>query len=145
MNNEFFDALDILERERHIPKQYMLEKVEAALAAACKKEYGAANITVVIDPDKRDVKVYRKFRQKSPRQILKHLRLSRRKRVLRLRHAPAVAPSAQITSTSFTQRNSAVSARRMLSRLLFRQFVRLKEAVWFVNTRIRRARCSPLS
>ena len=61
MNNEFFDALDILERERHIPKQYMLEKVEAALAAACKKEYGAANITVVIDPDKRDVKVYRKF------------------------------------------------------------------------------------
>ena len=61
MNNEFFDALDILERERHIPKQYMLEKVEAALAAACKKEYGAANITVVIDPEKRDVKVYRKF------------------------------------------------------------------------------------
>ena len=154
MNNEFFDALDILERERHIPKQYMLEKVEAALAAACKKEYGAANITVVIDPDKRDVKVYRKFtivaevedpRQKSPRLILRRLRLSRRKRVLRLRHAPAVAPSVLITNMSFIQRSFAVSARRMLSRLLFRQFVRLKEAVWFANTRIRRVRCSPLS
>ena len=61
MNSEFFEALDVLERERHIPKQYMLEKIEAALTAACKKEYGAANITVVIDPDKKDVKVYRKF------------------------------------------------------------------------------------
>ena len=61
MNSEFFDALDLLEREKHIPKQYMLEKVEAALTAACKKEYGAANITVVINPEKKDIKVYRKF------------------------------------------------------------------------------------
>ena len=35
MNKEFFEALDILERERHIPKEYMIEKVEAALATAC--------------------------------------------------------------------------------------------------------------
>ena len=61
MNSEFFDALDLLEKEKHIPKQYMLEKVEAALTAACKKEYGAANITVVINPEKKDIKVYRKF------------------------------------------------------------------------------------
>ena len=62
MNNEFFDALDLLERERHIPKEYMIEKVEAALAAACKKEYGSANITVVIDPEKRDMRVFRKYK-----------------------------------------------------------------------------------
>ncbi|MBO5374893.1 MAG: transcription termination/antitermination protein NusA [Clostridia bacterium] len=62
MNNEFFEALDLLERERHIPKEYMIEKVEAALAAACKKEYGVASITVVIDPEKRDMKVYRKYK-----------------------------------------------------------------------------------
>ena len=62
MNNEFFEALEILERERHIPKEYMIEKVEAALAAACKKEYGIAEITVVIDPEKRDMKVYRKYK-----------------------------------------------------------------------------------
>ncbi|MBR2295809.1 MAG: transcription termination/antitermination protein NusA, partial [Clostridia bacterium] len=62
MNNEFFEALEILERERHIPREYMIEKVQAALAAACKKEYGAAEITVVIDPDKRDIKVYRKYK-----------------------------------------------------------------------------------
>ena len=52
MNKEFFEALDVLERERHIPKSYMIEKVEAALTTACKKELGASNITVVIDPEK---------------------------------------------------------------------------------------------
>ena len=61
MNKEFFEALDALERERHIPKAYMIEKVEAALATACKKELGSANITVVIDPEKQDMKVYRKY------------------------------------------------------------------------------------
>lgn len=29
MNTEFFSALDILEKEKGIPKEYMLEKVEA--------------------------------------------------------------------------------------------------------------------
>ncbi len=61
MNKEFFEALDTLERERHIPKAYMIEKVEAALATACKRELGSANITVVIDPEKQDMKVYRKY------------------------------------------------------------------------------------
>lgn len=62
MNSEFFESLDILERERHIPKEYMIEKVEAALTAACKKEYGTTNISVVIDPEKKDMKVYRKYK-----------------------------------------------------------------------------------
>ncbi len=61
MNKEFFEALDALERERHIPKAYMIEKVEAALATACKRELGSSNITVVIDPEKQDMKVYRKY------------------------------------------------------------------------------------
>lgn len=63
MNNEFFEALDAIEKERHIPKDYMIEKVEAALTAACKKEYGGlADITVIIDPEKKDMKVYRKYK-----------------------------------------------------------------------------------
>ena len=61
MNKEFFEALDALERERHIPKAYMIEKIEAALATACKRELGSSNITVVIDPEKQDMKVYRKY------------------------------------------------------------------------------------
>ena len=62
MNKEFFEALDLLEKERHIPKAYMIEKVEAALATACKRELGSNNITVVIDDEKQDIKVYRKYK-----------------------------------------------------------------------------------
>ncbi|MBO5313558.1 MAG: transcription termination/antitermination protein NusA [Clostridia bacterium] len=62
MNKEFFEALDLLERERHIPKAYMIEKVEAALATACRRELGTTNITVVIDDEKQEIKVYRKYK-----------------------------------------------------------------------------------
>ena len=59
MNQEFFTALDLLEKEKGIPKEYLLEKIEAALVSAFKKEYGNnANVRVVIDPDKKDVRVY---------------------------------------------------------------------------------------
>lgn len=62
MNKEFFEALDLLEKERHIPKAYMIEKVEAALATACRRELGSTNISVVIDDEKQDIKVYRKYK-----------------------------------------------------------------------------------
>ena len=58
MNTEFFNALDLLEQTKGIPKDYMIEKVEAALISAFKKEYGKANVRVVIDPEKKDVRVY---------------------------------------------------------------------------------------
>ncbi len=59
MNKEFFVALDMLEKEKGIPKEYMIEKIEAALQAACKKEYGSSTLVrVSIDPVKEDVKVY---------------------------------------------------------------------------------------
>jgi len=59
MNAEFFAALDALEKVKGIPKEYMLEKVEAALVNAYKKEYGgAANVRVAINPEKQDVRVY---------------------------------------------------------------------------------------
>ena len=58
MNQEFFNALDLLEKTKGIPKEYMIEKVEAALVSAFKKEYGTSNVRIVIDPNKKDVKVY---------------------------------------------------------------------------------------
>lgn len=58
MNNEFFDALDMLEKEKGIPKEYMLERVEAALVSAYKRESGGSNVKVVIDGEKKDVHVY---------------------------------------------------------------------------------------
>ncbi len=60
MNNEFFDALEALEREKGIPKEFMLERVEAALLAGYKKENNnESNVRVAIDPVKRTVKMYR--------------------------------------------------------------------------------------
>ncbi|MBE6708757.1 MAG: transcription termination/antitermination protein NusA [Ruminococcaceae bacterium] len=58
MNAEFFDALDMLEQTRGIPKEYMLERVEAALLSAYKKERGRSNVRIAIDPAKKDIKVY---------------------------------------------------------------------------------------
>ena len=58
MNAEFFAALDLLEKTKGIPKDYMIEKVEAALISAFKKEYGTGNVRVTIDPEKKDVRVY---------------------------------------------------------------------------------------
>ena len=59
MNTEFFTALDLLEKEKGIPAEYMIEKIEAALVSAFKKEYGSnTNVRVLIDPAKKDVRVY---------------------------------------------------------------------------------------
>ncbi len=59
MNTEFFTALELLEKEEGIPQDYMLEKIEAALVSAFKKEYGNnTNVRVNIDPAKKDVRVY---------------------------------------------------------------------------------------
>lgn len=59
MNTEFFTALDLLEKEKGIPAAYMIEKIEAALISAFKKEYGNnTNVRVLIDPAKKDVRVY---------------------------------------------------------------------------------------
>ncbi|MBQ8576791.1 MAG: transcription termination/antitermination protein NusA [Clostridia bacterium] len=59
MNKEFFAALDLLEKERGIPKEYMIEKVEAALITAFKREHaGGTNVRVVIDEAKQEVRVY---------------------------------------------------------------------------------------
>lgn len=58
MNSEFFTALELLEKEKGIPADYMIEKIEAALISAYKKEYGNnSNVRVVIDPEKKDVKL----------------------------------------------------------------------------------------
>ena len=60
MNAEFFNALDLLEQEKGISKEYMLERVEAALISAYKRECGGnSNVRVVLDPQKKDVKVYK--------------------------------------------------------------------------------------
>ena len=38
MNAEFFEALDAIEKEKGIPKEYMLEKISQALITAYKRD-----------------------------------------------------------------------------------------------------------
>ena len=59
MNKEFFAALELFEQEKGIPKEYIIERMQAALENAYKHEFnGQAVVKVVIDPEKEDIKVY---------------------------------------------------------------------------------------
>ena len=62
MNAEFFEALDLIEKEKGISKEYMLEKVEAALLSAYKRDKnGNANVRIAIDPAKKTVRVFQQM------------------------------------------------------------------------------------
>ena len=55
----FVNALDLLEKEKGIPKEYMIEKIEAALVSAYHKEYGAnATVRIEFNLEKDDVRVF---------------------------------------------------------------------------------------
>lgn len=60
MNAELFDALELLEKTKGIPVDYMLEKVEAALVSAFKKEYGSSSVRVDINKEKKEVRVFKR-------------------------------------------------------------------------------------
>ncbi len=59
MNADFFTALDLIEKEKGIPKDYMIAKIELALANACRKEVGPSTvIRVQLDQNKQDFRVF---------------------------------------------------------------------------------------
>ena len=58
MNNEFLEALDELEKEKHISKEVLIEAIESALLSAYKKNYGTAqNVRVAFNRDTGEVSV----------------------------------------------------------------------------------------
>ena len=42
-NNELLNAIDFLEKEKSIPREVLIETIEAALITAYKKNYNSAN------------------------------------------------------------------------------------------------------
>ena len=59
MNRELMEALDILEKEKNISKDTLLEAIEQSLIQACKNHFGKAdNVHVTIDPQTCDFSVY---------------------------------------------------------------------------------------
>jgi len=60
MNADFIHALGDIEREKGIPKEYMLEAMEAAMVAAYKRDYGAEqDIRVHVDRKTGDITIFR--------------------------------------------------------------------------------------
>ncbi|MCL2088691.1 MAG: transcription termination factor NusA [Oscillospiraceae bacterium] len=58
MNNEFFEALEILEKEKGLTAGTLIEKIETAIALAVKKDSGGCeNVNVTIDPEKQKFNV----------------------------------------------------------------------------------------
>ena len=59
MNTELLEALDILEKEKNISKDVMLEAIENSLLSACKNHFGTSdNIKIVMDLNTCDYSVY---------------------------------------------------------------------------------------
>ena len=51
-NNELLEALNILEQEKNISKDTLLEAIENSLVTACKNHFGSSdNVKVSIDPE----------------------------------------------------------------------------------------------
>ncbi len=59
MNGEFIDALEQLQREKDIPMTALIETVEAAMASAYRKHFGASDdVRLEVDFDSRTVRMF---------------------------------------------------------------------------------------
>ncbi len=59
MNAEFMRALDVIQEEKSIDKEELIQAIEAAITTAYKKNYGNAhNVEINIDREKGDIQVF---------------------------------------------------------------------------------------
>jgi len=60
MNAEFFSAIEDIEKEKGIPREYMYEKINQAMLAAFRKDYpdAAENVVVDLDEEKKKIDMY---------------------------------------------------------------------------------------
>ena len=59
MNLEFLEAIEALEREKHMSKDMLIDAIESALVSAYKKNYGTSNnVRVDIDRETGDINVF---------------------------------------------------------------------------------------
>ena len=52
VNKELFEALAMLEKEKGIPVEYMIDQIKRAIIVACKNLYGNENVDITMDPEK---------------------------------------------------------------------------------------------
>ena len=59
MNTELLEALTILEKEKNISKDVMMEAIENSLLSACKNHFGTSdNIKILMDRETCDYSVF---------------------------------------------------------------------------------------
>jgi len=60
MNSDFFDALELIQKEKGIPKSYMLDKIKAGIISSIKrdKQVPPENVDVVFDENKQTMRVF---------------------------------------------------------------------------------------
>lgn len=59
-NEELFIALNLLEKEKGIPVEFMLDKIKKAIATACKNNYGNEDVDIEINAETGKFDVYLK-------------------------------------------------------------------------------------
>ena len=90
-NEELFLALALLEKEKGIPVDFMLDKIKKAIATACKNNYGNEEVEIEVDPGKGKFEV---FLQK---QVVEEVEFPERE--IRLDAARAISPLAEVGGT----------------------------------------------
>jgi N utilization substance protein A len=60
MSNELFAALALLEKEKGIPADFTLKKIEKSIITACKSSYGNEDAFLHVDPEKGEFEVFLK-------------------------------------------------------------------------------------
>lgn len=58
MNSEVFEALNLLEKERGIPVDFMLDKIKKAILTACKNSYGNEDALINMDAARGNFEVF---------------------------------------------------------------------------------------
>ena len=62
MNKEFFDAIDLLVKEKGIQRETLMEGIKAALLKSCEQFYGTSeNIVIEEDEENRQFHLYREL------------------------------------------------------------------------------------
>ena len=116
MNKEFIQAIEDLEKEKHISKEILLEAIESALVSAYKKNYGTSqNVRVDINQDTGDINVYMRMDVVDDDDFEDDLTQ------ITLEEAMEIDPRYEVGDVRLLRGISAESRRRLPSRLSFRE------------------------
>ncbi len=120
-NEELFLALDLLEKEKGIPVEFMIDKIKKAIASACKNSYGNEDVDVQVDADEGRFEVYLK------KEVEEEVEAPNRE--ILLEKAREIDPMAEVGGTVAIQLDTKQFGRvaAQIARNLIRQGIRESE------------------